>query len=186
LWALGQEGGKQKLWLSTADQDIEDPKIEEVAAPVLDKGRVTAFRISPDGTRMVLVRETRNGDELGLARIIRGDRITVDGWRRVNVAQTGGTQITQIADVAWLDATELLLLGAANSDAAMAPVRVTADGSRVSAEGDKPANWNAEQLTVLFRPQTTVVVGADGRTWRDEGSQWLPFLEGIDAIAYPG
>jgi Lipoprotein LpqB beta-propeller domain/Sporulation and spore germination len=186
LWALGQEEGKQKLWLSTADQDIEDPKIKEVAAPVLDKGRVTAFRISPDGTRMALVRETSNGDELGLARIIRGDKVTVAGWRRVDVAQAGGSQITQIADVGWLDATELLLLGAANSDAAMAPVRVTADGSRISVEGGEPANWDAEQLTVLYRPQTTVVVGADGRTWRDEGQQWLPFLEDIDAIAYPG
>jgi hypothetical protein len=189
LWALGREEGKQKLWLSTADQDIQDPKIEEVAAPVLDKGKVTAFRISPDGSRMALVRQTRTGSELGLAWIMRGDKVTVDGWRPVNVAQTGGIQITQIADVAWLDATELLLLGAANKDAAMAPVRVTADASRVSVEGGEPANWDAQQLTVLYRPQTAIVVGSEGRSWRNEGSQWLPFLdgiEGIEAIAYPG
>jgi dipeptidyl aminopeptidase/acylaminoacyl peptidase len=189
LWALGQQDGKQKLWLSTADQDIEDPKIEEVAAPVLDEGKVTAFRISPDGSRMALVRQTRTESELGLARIIRGDKVTVDGWRPVNVAQTGGTQVTQIADVAWLDATELLLLGAANNDAAMAPVRVTADASRVSAEGGEPAKWDAQQLTVLYRPQTAIVVGSEGRSWRNEGSQWLPFLDGIEgikAIAYPG
>ena len=90
---------------------------------------------------MALVRKTANGHELGLARIIRGDKITVDGWRPVDLTQTDGTQVTQIADVAWLDATELLLLGAANKDAAMAPVRVTADASRVSAEGGEPANW---------------------------------------------
>jgi hypothetical protein len=186
LWALGQKDGKQRLWLSTADQDIEDPKMREVAAPVLDQGEVTAFKISPDGARMALVRRTRNGHELGLARIIRGDKITVDGWRPVNVKQTGGTQVTQIADVAWLDATEMLLLGAATEDTAMTPVRVTGDASRVSAEGGEPANWNAQQLTVLFRPQTIVVVGAGHKSWRDDGSQWLPLLDEISAVAYPG
>ena len=121
LWAIGRKGGRQKLWLSTADQDIGDPKVDEVAAPVLDEGKITAFRISPDGARMALVRQTANGHELGLARIIRGDKVTVDGWRPVDVTQTGGTQVTQIADVAWLDATELLLLGAATKDAAHGP-----------------------------------------------------------------
>ena len=61
LWALGHQDGRQKLWLSTADQDIGEPKIEEVAAPVLAEGKVTAFQISPDGSRMALVRQTPHG-----------------------------------------------------------------------------------------------------------------------------
>ena len=37
-----------------------------------------------------------------------------------------------------------------------------------------------------MRTQTAVVVGAAGQTWRDDGSQWLPFLDKIKTIAYPG
>ena len=39
---------------------------------------------------------------------------------------------------------------------------------------------------MLSRPQTMIVVGADGKTWRDDGNQWLPFLDNIQTIAYPG
>lgn len=192
VWALGRQEGKQKLWLFTADTDIEQPKTEvtpiEVDTPVLDSGEVTAFRISPDGCRIALVRKTGKGSELGLARIIRGeDKVTVDGWRIVDVRETDGTQITRMADVAWLDATELLLLGAATKDGPMGPVRVTGDGSRIAAERGEPLDWRAQELTVLSRPQTTIVVGADGKTWRDDGSsQWLPFLDHVKTIAYPG
>ena len=188
VWALGRKDGKQKMWMFTVDQNNDEAMID-VDSPLLDQAKVTAFKISPDGTRIALVRQTTTGsEELGLARIIRGDRdkITVDGWRPIRVTPTGGTQITRIEDLAWLDASELLLLGAATEEAALAPVRVTADAYQVSAEGGEPASWDARQLTVLFRPQTTIVVGGDGRTWRDDGSQWLPFLDKIGAIAYPG
>jgi hypothetical protein len=192
VWALGRQEGNQKLWLFTAETDIEQPKTEvtpiEVDTPVLDSGGVTAFRISPDGCRIALVRKTGKGSELGLARIIRGeDKVTVDGWRTVDVRETDGTRITRMADVAWLDATELLLLGAATKDGPMGPVRVTGDGSRIAAERGEPLDWRAQELTVLSRPQTTIVVGADGKTWRDDGSsQWLPFLDHVKTIAYPG
>jgi hypothetical protein len=192
LWAVGTHKGRQMMWLFTADQEIKntDEEMEHpgivVDAPVLNHGEITAFRISPDGSRMALVRQTKAGSELGLARVIRGEKVTVDGWRPIDLTQTGGTQVTQIADLAWLDANELLLLGAATKDAAMTPVRVTADASRITVEGGEPANWGARQLAVLRRPTTTIVVGAEDKTWRDEGSQWLPFLDDIDAIAYPG
>jgi hypothetical protein len=186
VWALGRQNGKQKMWMFTVNQKNDDTSIP-VHAPVLGQAEVTAFRISPAGSRIALVRKTRTGSELGLARIIRGDKsITVDEWRQIDLTQTGGTQVTQIADLAWVDANDLLLLGAASKDAALAPIRVTADASQISAEGGEPANWNARELTVLYRPQTTIVVGSEGRTWRNDGSQWLPFVNGVDTIAYPG
>ena len=61
-----------------------------VDAPLLDKGgEITAFKISPDGTRMALVRKTATGSELGLTRVIRADKITVDGWRPIDLTQRG-------------------------------------------------------------------------------------------------
>ena len=52
----------------------------------------------------------------------------------------------------------------------------------------EPSDWNAQDLTVQMRTKTAIVRGADGKTWRDDGSQWAPFLEDerIGAIAYPG
>jgi Lipoprotein LpqB beta-propeller domain/Sporulation and spore germination len=192
VWAVGRQDGKQKMVMFPADPDIKQPKTEvteiQVEAPVLEGAEVTAFRISTDGCRMALIRKTTTGSELGLARIIRGrsGKVKVDGWRPVKLTQTGDTQVTRIADVAWLDATELLLLGAATKEAALAPVRVTTDASRITVESGEPPSWDAQELTVLSRPQTTVVVGAAGQTWRDDGSQWLPFLDNIKTIAYPG
>ena len=180
IWAI-EGGDRQRMWMFT------NKKIE-VEAPVLQGAKITAFKISPDGTRMALVRRTANGSELGLAKIIRSqDKITVDGWRALNTAQTTMPPIRTIADVAWLDATELLVLGAADPASTYAPYRVVADASRITAEGE-PQNWDAVELAVLPRTQTAIIVGSQGHTWKDDGSQWLPFLDKItiSTIAYPG
>jgi hypothetical protein len=178
IWAIGRQGDRQRMWMFTAD------KKTEIDSPVLRN--VTAFRISPDGTRMALVRSTEAGQhELGLARIIRSDKIMVDGWRPLNIAQTNMPQIRTIRDVAWLDATELMVLGVANPGTAVAPFRVVEDASRITPEGE-PENWVAVELAVLPRTQTAIIIGAKGHTWKDNGSQWLPFVDHVRTIAYPG
>jgi hypothetical protein len=183
IWEIGRQGGpRQRMWMFT------DKKID-VVTPMLGDGEVTAFKISPDGTRMALVRRTASGgSELGLAKIVRSpDKITVDGWQVLNTAQTSMPPIRTIADVAWLDATELLVLGAPDLGSTYAPYRVVADASRITPEGE-PQNWDAVELAVLPRAQTAIIVGRQGDTWKDDGSQWLPFLEKItpiSTIAYP-
>jgi Lipoprotein LpqB beta-propeller domain len=185
IWAIGrQSDGLQRMWMSTNDKPVE------INTPVLrDRDRpVTAFKISPDGTRMALVRATGTGSELGLARIIRSqDKITVDGWRALNTARTSMPPIRTIADVAWLDGTELLVLGTTYNDSAHTPYRVVEDASRITAEGE-PQNWDAEELAVLPWTQTAIIVGRRGNTWKDDGSEWLPFLDNVtvSTVAYPG
>jgi Lipoprotein LpqB beta-propeller domain/Sporulation and spore germination len=185
IWAIGRPGdGLQRIWMSTNDKPVE------INTPVLrDRDRpVTAFKISPDGTRMALVRATGTGSELGLARIIRSqDKIMVDGWRALNTARTSMPPIRTIADVAWLDGTELLVLGTTYNDSAHTPYRVVEDASRITAEGE-PQNWDAEELAVLPWTQTAIIVGRRGNTWKDDGSEWLPFLDNVtvSTVAYPG
>jgi hypothetical protein len=156
---------------------------KKVPAPIdLPVEDVKAFKISPDGTRMALVRSTESGSELGLARIIRSDKIIVDGWRRLNATPL----IDRVQDVAWLDATDLLVLGASATDTAYTPFRVVQDASRITRQGD-PENWTAVELAVSPRRQTAIIIGAQGRTWKDDGSQWSPFIrEQVKTIAYPG
>jgi hypothetical protein len=170
------------MWMATEKQRIE------VEAAVFGRGSsVTAFKISPDGTRMALVRRnTETGQEqLGIARIIRSDKkIIVDGWRALDTAQ-GTLSIGKIADVAWRDGTELLVLGAADAATAYTPYQVVADASRIAAQGEPP-KWDAKELAVLPGTQTAIIVGRTGKTWKDDRSEWLPFLEGVSTIAYPG
>ena len=188
IWAIGRQGGRQRMWMFTADKnDPKSPGIKiEINSPVLVDSNVTAFRISPDGTRMALVRRTEAGQhELGLAHIIRSDKIMVDGWRTLNIAQTNMPRIERIADVAWLDATELMVLGVADQATAFAPFRVVEDASRITPEGE-PENWDAVELAVLPRTQTAIIIGRNGHTWKDNGSQWLQFVDRVRTIAYPG
>ncbi|HLM20396.1 MAG TPA: LpqB family beta-propeller domain-containing protein [Propionibacteriaceae bacterium] len=180
IWDVGSEGGRQRIWVFTADG--KDFKIDP---PVPPNRGVTAFKISPDGTRMAMV----HGSQLGVARIIRSsDRILVNDWRPLDTTQIVGPQIGMIRDVAWLNATELLVLGAANANTAFAPFRVAMDASRISAYGDPPS-WDAHELAVLPRTQSAVVVGRvdeGNRTWKYDGNQWLLFVENVSTIAYPG
>jgi hypothetical protein len=179
IWDIGREGGRQRVWMFTADNN----KAVAIDSPMLHN--VKAFRISPDGTRMALVRTTKAGSELGLARIIRSDKIMVDGWRPVDTTQTSAPPIGRIADVAWLDATEMLVLGSADATTAYAPFRVVEDASQITPKGESES-WNAVELAVLPRTQAAIVVGQDGRTWKDDGNQWQPFIDKIRTIAYPG
>lgn len=180
LWTLGRaRGGQQQFWVSS----LERAAAMDTRA-LTDGRKITAFRISPDGSRMALVRQAGNRFELGLARIIRGDKVAVDGWRQVDLTVSETTKVDRIADVAWLDANELLLLGTPSTGAGPVPIRVAVDASRITVEAGLP-DWNADQLTVLHRPQTAIVIG-DDHAWRDNGTRWSSFLEDIDTVAYAG
>jgi Lipoprotein LpqB beta-propeller domain/Sporulation and spore germination len=195
IWDIGRQDGRQRIWIFAAESD--DPI--EIDSPVVQDGKVTAFRISPDGTRMALVRSTGTGQELGLARIIRSKKpsksalnavqIMVDEWRTLNTTQTTKPPaIRRIRDVAWLNATELLVLGAPDARTAYAPFRVTGDASQITAQGEVESS-DPRELAVLPQTQSAIIVGGDGRTWKDNRSQWMPFLDQdnkISAIAYPG
>ena len=181
IWEIGRRGKRQQMWLFGPE------RVQVDVAGVLDGGVVRAFRISPDGTRMAVVRRVGNRDELGLARIIRtgAATVTVDGWRVLNTTQENQPQVTQMADVGWLNATQLLVLGSANRNAALGPVKIAQDASQIVGE-NQANNWNAVELTVQPRTQTALIVGGDQRIYRDDGSQWQPFLDGVSTIAYPG
>jgi hypothetical protein len=193
IWDIGRQDGQQRIWVFAADKsDKSDPnspvtmKEIPIDSTLLRDGKVTAFKISPDGTRMAFVRSTTSGSELGLARIIRADnKIMVDGWRQLDTTQANKPQIERIADVAWLDATELMVLGAAKTDPAYAPFRVAEDASQIAKEGE-PENWDAVELAVQLGTQSAVIIGGRDKTWKYDGSQWVPFVDKVSTVAYPG
>jgi hypothetical protein len=181
LWAVGRFGGRQRMWMITANNKVD------VAAPgLLGTGRITAFKVSPDGARMALIREIDGNTQLGLARINRRGKVTVDGWQPLNLTQTSQpSKLPRLQDLSWVDATDLLVLGAASKTASLQPFRISQDASRITPEGES-TNWDPVELTVLLGSQAAIVIGRDGQTYRDEGNQWAPYVEKVSTIAYPG
>jgi hypothetical protein len=181
LWAVGRSSGRQQMWMFTGNK-----KTPVVAPSILDKGRITAFKVSPDGSRMALIRQIDGDTQLGLARINRRGNVTVDGWRPLDLIQKSkGIQIRRLQDLSWVDATELLVLGAASKTAPLQPFRISQDASRINSEGES-TNWDPVELTVLLGSQAAIVIGRNGQTYRDEGNQWAPYVEQVSTIAYPG
>ncbi len=181
LWALSGSGSDQRMWMLTAEK-----RIEVSAEKVLGEGEVTAFRISPDGTRIALILKSGDRSQLGLARISRAaDKITVDGWRPLNTTQTDQPHLLHLQDVAWIDATDLLVLGSPFTSTVRQPFRMNQDASSIITEGES-TNWDAKELAVLLPKQTVIAVDRNGQTYRDGGSEWTKFLGKVSTIAYPG
>ena len=179
LWAIGQSQGRQQLWVFAGN------KRTRIDAAFFRGSTVTAFKLSPDGARMALVRRVGATYQLGLARISRSDKVSVDGWRAIDVTTSGGPNLSRIADVGWLDATELIVLGGPVGEAGLSAYRLSQDASTITAQGE-PTSWEAGQVTVLLRTQTAVVVARNGQAWKDDGSGWRPFLDKVKTVAYPG
>lgn len=177
LWVIGTRAGRQHIWVrsSTGVAEIDPPDTG---------GQIVAFRISPDGVRLALTVRSAAGVQLGLARIIRTDKIVVDQWHALDTRTRAGSTLTRIGDLTWVDATNMLVLAAAK-DAPLAPFRISADGSQITSEG-AAVDFDAAQLSVLLRTQTAVVVGRNHQTYRDDGSQWTPFIDNVTTIVYAG
>jgi hypothetical protein len=182
LWVIGGAPGKQRMTVfSDGSSQINVP-----APGLLNLGEVTAFRISPDGSRMALIRRLGGGRlQLGLARINRGDKITVDGWRPLDTTQTNRPRLVRLQDVAWIDATELMVLGSASSAFALQTYRISQDASRITGSGVSTSR-DAGDLTVLLRTQTAIVVARSGQSYRIDAGQWTRFIDKVSAAAYPG
>lgn len=181
LWAVGNRGGEQHIWAVTGD------KVVEVQAPALRDGKIVSFKLSPDGSRVAMVREVGSTRQLTLARINRVEgRILVDSPRRVDTAGNQGTTITQFRDVGWQDDSRLLVIGAA---APLAPVGVyllSQDASQISALGELPDDEAAEITASPTHNQVAIVTKKGEAYWLDPARRWTRISAGVDSLAYPG
>jgi hypothetical protein len=179
LWAVGRSGGRQRLWVE------RDGRVAPVDSALLNRGTITAFSISPDGVRMALIRQVDGRTELGLARIVRAERIKLDGWLPLDVTRSTTPDLSVLVDLGWSDATSLAVLGGASGDVPLPVYRVSQDASSIGQIGE-PVAWDAVSLAVSLETQTVVVLDRGGQTWRDGSAQWVTLLDGVSAVACPG
>lgn len=185
-----------ELWSIDARPDetpvvwrVVDGKAARVAAPALAQGRVLAFRLAPDGVRMGVLRRQGTSVELGLVLVNRTKAEPVlDSWLTVPLSLPQRDRLSALADLAWLDATTIMVLGATSPGAALGPYTTSQDGSVTQSNGN-PDQWLAIELAASPREPEVIAVlrGTNDRVWRYEDDfSWVQIAEGVTTLAFPG
>lgn len=182
LWAMTNQPSGSSLYR------VSQAKTDSLDNATIADSQVRAFRISPDGTRMAVIRRMEGKWQLGLLRIERGERLAVSGWRPIVLSTSGDPAPRVPLDVGWVDATRLMVLAAEPGGQTEAePYLVNQDGTELSQIG--PGDWAPKSLATF--PQTAghkaVVVSTKGSLWRYRDDYRWPFLlDEVQAASYPG
>jgi hypothetical protein len=184
LWAVSGQAGKQTIAMLT---DGEAPVA--VNAPWARTMAITAFQISPDGSRMALVGTRGDRQALAVVPILRGDKVSLGNLRTVELMDSASASVQQIADIGWISPTRLLILGAAGEGASYEPYGVEIDGSQFERVGTSD-NWGATALATRVESGGTfqaVVAGRGNRVWvYESGDEWKSLSDDLASPAYPG
>jgi hypothetical protein len=182
LWVVSGSG-RQTIRM------IKDRKAEVVRSPWLSRVHITAFQISPDGSRMALVGRSDGQQVLGVAPIMRGDQVALGNIRFVQLADTATAQVQRLADLGWISPTRLLILGAGGTGTSFEPYGVEIDGSQFERVGTSD-NWGATTLATGVEPGGSfhaVVAGQHNKTWiYRSGDQWDLLSDNLTRPAYAG
>lgn len=182
LWAMTSRPGNNDLYR------VSQEAADDVDNSAIADSQVRAFRISPDGTRMAVIRQVAGDWQLGLLRIERGERFSVSGWRPIALLAGSDKKPRVPLDVGWVDSTKLMVLATesgAQSDGE--PYMLNQDGTELSQIG--PGDWAPKVLATF--PQTAgykaVVVSTKGSLWRYQDNYLWPFLlDEVRAASYAG
>lgn len=185
LWVVdSRTAGPSRFWR------VVDDSVSTVATNGLGGGRVLAFRLSPDGLRLAVLQRRGSSIQLGIVLVNRsGTAPVLESWRTVGVYQSQGNALPVLSDVAWLDATSLMVLAAPDDNTQPSPYILTQDGSSSSSAGN-PDQWNATMLAASpHEPPTVkvVLVGQNSQVWRYEDDYtWAKIATGVTTVAYAG
>lgn len=184
LWAISGPPNKQTIRMLV---DGEEPV--RVTAPWVRTMEITAFQISPDGSRMALVGRRGDRQVLALAPILRGDEVSLGNIRTVELMDSAAASVQRIADIGWISPTRLLILGAASEGASFEPYGVEIDGSQFERVGTSD-NWGATSLSTRVESGGSfqaVVAGRGNRVWSYEsGDEWRTLSDDLAAPTYAG
>ncbi len=150
VWAIGSRDGRQALFM------VKNGAVVTIQPDWLADLDVTAFRISPDGSRMAVIARRGTVDVLGLVTITRGDRLSIGAFRTIQIADAAEAPLTQMVDVGWITSTKVMVLASTGSGAAVEPYGVEQDGSQIQRIGSSN-DWQATGLATAIDPSATPV-----------------------------
>lgn len=190
LWTIDARDNGAVVWRAL------DGKTQRVSAPSLNDGRVIAFRLAPDGVRMAVLRQRGSTIALGMVLVNRTKAQPVlEGWRTVPLYLPQRDQVAQLVDLAWLNATSLMVLGSVDRSAPLGPYITSQDGATTQSAGN-PDQWNATLLAASPREPASprdlnvlraVLRGSGGRVFRYEDDfTWVQVTDGVTTLAFPG
>jgi hypothetical protein len=144
------------------------------------RGRLAAFRVSVDGTRVAVVtnppRGSRAKGELLVGRVVRRtDGLQLEAFRRLE------RTLAEVRDASWADASSLVVLGG-SVGAVLEPTLVNMNRSVTPLSGAPAVGVRS----VSAAPGVPLLAGTpnDG-IWVERASAWVFLLRGRDP-AYPG
>lgn len=182
LWTVSGKPGNQQI------RTVDDEKINTIEADWVNRLRIKAFRISPDGSRMALIGSDGQRQFLAIAPILRGDDVRLGTLRPVQLVDTASVQVNRLADLGWVSSTRLLVLGASGEGASFDPYGVEIDGSQLGRVGTSD-DWGAKTLATQVNADGSfraVVAGRANRMWSyQSGDRWEKLSSDISDPAYP-
>lgn len=136
-----------------------------------------ALRIARDGVRAAVILQSKKGHELYVGHVVRsGDEVRLDGLHRVE------SVLTDVTDVAWATADNLLVLGE-EQGGGLQPYLVEPFGFVLATGGPLK-----DIATVTAAPKQRILAATKkGKIWSTDGtdSGWTPVRKGSDP-SYPG
>ncbi|SSC24680.1 Lipoprotein LpqB with GerMN domain, partial [Klenkia terrae] len=149
---------------------------QTVSAPTLpEQGAARVFQLSPDGVRAAVVVDGPDGGELLVGTVVRSDdQVAVRDLRSV------APELSQVVDVAWRAASELVVLAGAQDEDGTAPYSVGVDGwdlTTLSRSG-----LPAQPTAVAAAPSRTPLVVAGGTLWQLVSGTWSTLVRGQEPL----
>ncbi|MEU8271203.1 LpqB family beta-propeller domain-containing protein [Sphaerisporangium sp. NPDC049002] len=175
VWSVSRQGPHKSQVLRSHDPSQQFT----VSAPGLESTDVKAFRVSRDGARVAAIADDGHGEQVLLGSINR-TTWAVENLHPLVPAEDG----QRIADIAWRDASTLLVLSDTKSDRVLTPWSVT-QGVRVEAA---KAAARIETITAGPDPISVLAGTAQGEVllWDPQKRQWSTLVKsGAGAPVYP-
>ncbi|MCO7219966.1 LpqB family beta-propeller domain-containing protein [Klenkia sp. PcliD-1-E] len=148
--------------------------VSATTLPGLGPARV--FRLSPDGVRAAVVVDGPDGGQLLVGTVVRDeDQVAVRDLRAV------APELSQVVDVGWRTASDLVVLAGARDEDGTAPYGVGVDGWGLDALSS--AGLPAQPTAVAAAPSRPVLVVAGGTLWQLAGGTWSTLVRGQGPVA---
>ncbi|MEO8106918.1 MAG: LpqB family beta-propeller domain-containing protein [Actinomycetes bacterium] len=174
VWAVDVGSAKPRVQLLDGARAWEQVQVRGL------HGRLEAFRVSVDGTRVAVVIDPRKGSgeqgELLFGRVVRRtDGLRIEAFRRVE------RTLVDVRDVSWIDASSLVVLGG-TVGSVLEPTLVDVNRSVSSLSGSPAVGIRS----VSAASGVPLLAGTprDG-VWVESASAWAFLVRGRDP-AYPG